>query len=215
MVNVFSSRETTEELVLVESDYQGSGTEISSESETESVELFNLNTTQAIEYKVGSGSWARLEPNTSNSEAVDLSTTSVFVRLAQYSDSGYVRVRKSSISESLDIEDGVLSLNGEAYIVEGGVQVISGTTYTLLSTDHNQRKRTTSASAVTITVPSGLPDGFECAVVQGGAGQVTFSASGTTINNYSGHTKTAGQYAVVALIGGASNVYELTGNTGA
>lgn len=91
------------------------------------------------------------------------------------------------------------------------------TTYSLDSTDMGDVVTLDNASAVTLTIPSGLPDGFSVVVIQKGAGQVTFATSGTTLLNFSGHTKTAGQHAVVTLIQSdtAANTYYLAGDTAA
>ena len=78
----------------------------------------------------------------------------------------------------------------------------SGTTYTIDATDNGKVIQTTGASAITITIPAGLPTGFNCTVVQMGAGQITFS--GTYLNR-SGFTKTASQYAVVSIMHLGSN----------
>jgi hypothetical protein len=56
------------------------------------------------------------------------------------------------------------------------------------------------ASANTFTVPSTAPAGWECAVMQIGAGQTTIAVGGTgALRHRETHTKTAGQYAVVYL----------------
>ena len=70
-----------------------------------------------------------------------------------------------------------------------------------------------SASAVTLTVPSGLGDGFNCLIVQKGAGQITFSTSGTTLINRQSHSKTAGQYAVVSIVNIGNENIILGGDT--
>ena len=70
-------------------------------------------------------------------------------------------------------------------------------------------------AGITLTVPSGLPPGFSCAIVQASASAVTIAAgSGVTINNVSAHTKTASQYAVVGLVNNDTNTYILSGATG-
>ena len=71
-----------------------------------------------------------------------------------------------------------------------------------------------SGSAISISVSSGasLPAGFNCMIVQNGAGQVTFSASGTTLNARNG-LKTAGQYAMMTLVHLGSNVFVVSGDT--
>ena len=89
----------------------------------------------------------------------------------------------------------------------------TGTTYTLLSSDNGKVVVLDNGSAVTVTVPSGLGVGFNCSFVQKGAGQVTFSASSTTIYNRQSHTKINAQYGVASLLAYASDVFVLAGDT--
>ena len=89
----------------------------------------------------------------------------------------------------------------------------TGTAYTLLVGDNGKVVVLNNGSAVTVTVPSGLGAGFNCSFVQKGAGQVTFSASGTTINNRQSHTKINGQFGVASLVSYADNVFVLAGDT--
>lgn len=97
----------------------------------------------------------------------------------------------------------------------------TGTTYTLQASDAGKVVTCTNASAITVTCPNSLGVGFNCTVIQGGAGQVTFSAaSGAAIHNRQSQTKIAGQYGAVGLIvktnsGGSSAVYNLSGDTSA
>jgi hypothetical protein len=76
------------------------------------------------------------------------------------------------------------------------VATISGG-YNITANDNGKIIQSTAATAITVTIPSGLPTGFNCTVVQMGAGQITFS--GTYFNRGS-FTKTASQYAVVSII---------------
>ena len=72
-----------------------------------------------------------------------------------------------------------------------------------------------NGSAIALTINSGLGDGFNCLIVQKGAGQVTISAGGgVTIVNRSSETKTAGQYAIVSIINIGSEAYVISGDTG-
>jgi hypothetical protein len=84
----------------------------------------------------------------------------------------------------------------------------SGTTYTIDATDNGKVIQTTGASAITITIPSGLPTGFNCTIVQMGAGQITFS--GTYLNR-TGFTKSASQYSVMSILNLGTNNYIVTG----
>lgn len=91
------------------------------------------------------------------------------------------------------------------------VSVQSGTTYTFAATDCGTIVEFTSASAVTATLPNSLAIGCAIASVQGGAGQVTFTAAagGTLVSAHS-FTKTFAQHAIVSL-----SVIENSGGTAA
>lgn len=70
-----------------------------------------------------------------------------------------------------------------------------------------------SNGAVTVTMPTGLDVGWNATFIQEGAGQVTFSVSGTTLENYDGNTKTAGTNAVCSLFQKKTNIFQLAGET--
>jgi hypothetical protein len=89
----------------------------------------------------------------------------------------------------------------------------TGTTYTLASSDNGKVVTLNNGSAITVTVPT-LSAGFSCTFIQKGAGQVTFTASGTTVSNAHSQTKTFGQYAAVTLYGLSSTTFVLAGDTG-
>ena len=91
------------------------------------------------------------------------------------------------------------------------VNTQSGTTYTLTATDNGKIISCTSNSAVTITVPA-LTSGFNCLIVQRGTGQITLSASGSTINNRYNFNKTAGQHAIMSLVSVAAGIFVSSGD---
>lgn len=73
---------------------------------------------------------------------------------------------------------------------------ISATTYTVKASDFGKVLRFTAATAVAVTVPNGLPSGFNCLWRVIGTGQVTFTAgAGTVLRNADGGNKSIGQYA--------------------
>jgi hypothetical protein len=76
------------------------------------------------------------------------------------------------------------------------------TNYPLTAADNGKVIQSTSATAITITIPSGLPAGFNCTVVQMGAGQITFAG---TYFNRGNFNKTASQYAIVSILHLGSN----------
>ena len=86
------------------------------------------------------------------------------------------------------------------------------TSVSLAATDNAEVIQSNASSAITITIPAGLPTGFNCMVLQYGAGQITFSgASGVTIINRNGYNKTIGQYALVTILHIGSNNVIISG----
>ena len=111
-----------------------------------------------------------------------------------------------------DLTDG--NFDGTAILgFDASINDQTGTAYTLLAGDNGKVVVLNNGSAVTVTVPSGLGAGFNCSFVQKGAGQVSFSASGTTINNRQSHTKINAQYGVASIVAYADNVFVLAGDT--
>jgi len=88
----------------------------------------------------------------------------------------------------------------------------TATSYTLSANDNGKVITLNNAAAITLTIPSGLPTGFNCLIVQTGAGKITLTASGTTIQNRQSFTKTAGQYAIATLVHIGSNVFISSGD---
>lgn len=82
----------------------------------------------------------------------------------------------------------------------------------LANTDNVSNLVYSGASDINLTVPAGLVDYFSCLGSQLGAGKMTFLASGTTVNNINGFTKTSGQYAQVSLSWVSTNAYLLSGS---
>jgi len=111
-----------------------------------------------------------------------------------------------------DLTDG--NFDGTAILgFDASINDQTGTAYTLLASDNGKVVVLDNASAVTVTVPSGLGAGFNCSFVQKGAGQVSFTASSTTINNRQSHTKINAQYGVASLLAYATDTFVLAGDT--
>ena len=88
----------------------------------------------------------------------------------------------------------------------------SSSTYILSISDNGKIITIDNVSSITVTVPTGLPSGFNCMFVQKGDGQITFSALGTVLNNRSNYTKTAGKYAIATVVHLGSNVFITSGD---
>jgi hypothetical protein len=72
--------------------------------------------------------------------------------------------------------------------------------YIIVDNDLGKILEIDTASAVTLTLPNDMPQGFFCDVVQAGAGVITFSPeSGAVLYNRQGHDETAGQWAVTRI----------------
>ncbi len=88
--------------------------------------------------------------------------------------------------------------------------------YTLTNAENGKVIFCNSSSRIDITVPSGLTSGFNCRVVQGGAGRVLFVTSGTTINGYTSGSDAPnaviGQHGVAVLVPTGTNIYSLHGD---
>jgi hypothetical protein len=99
-------------------------------------------------------------------------------------------------------------------MLTGVIVTEAGTTRTLTASDNGKIINCTSGSAVTITCATGLPVGFNCTIIQGGAGKVTVAAGAATLNSYSGLFSSMGQYAVISLISPVADTFIAAGNLG-
>lgn len=89
---------------------------------------------------------------------------------------------------------------------------VTTTAYTIQSTDNGKLVTLNNGSAVTVTVSTGLGYGFNCLLMQLGAGAVSTLASGTTINSNGALQSLGGQYAVATLIAYAADTFVLAGD---
>jgi len=84
--------------------------------------------------------------------------------------------------------------------------------YTLAQGDNEAIFTFNSSSAITLTIPSGFPVGYNVSIYQIGTGKVTVVGSGTSIKNRLSRFRTAGKDAGVGIVSTASDVYHLTGD---
>ncbi|MFV8343964.1 beta strand repeat-containing protein [Flavobacterium sp. XS2P39] len=116
--------------------------------------------------------------------------------------------------ESLTNKSITGSSNGTSTIVGFNtvVNTVSATTYTLVQADNGKVLNFTNGSAITLTIPAGLSAGFNCLIVQYGAGVITLTGSGTAVVNKSNYTKTAGPYSIATIVSPVTNVFITSGN---
>jgi hypothetical protein len=92
--------------------------------------------------------------------------------------------------------------NGTAWIqIAPGLIIDTSKTagFTLAATDNNKVFLITSATNSTVTVPSSLPVGFSCQLIQGGLGTITVTGSSVTLNSSNGLT-TRATNSVIGLV---------------
>ena len=149
-----------------------------------------------------------------------------FIRIEHDGTNGNIVAGGTSgikISGLLDVASG-LSASGATFsgpIISTGYQISSGAingqtgSYSLVAGDNGKIVTMNVASANNLTVPASLAVGFNCTVIQLGAGQTTILASSTTLNSYQGYLKISGQHGSASIVGYTSNVYNVAGNLSA
>ena len=101
------------------------------------------------------------------------------------------------------------------------IKAVPAATYDFLITDTAKILRFTNGPGCTASLKNNVPAGWMVTAEQSGASQVAFVLeAGATLQNRSGHSKTAGQYAVVSIycnsnVAGNNAVFTLSGDTGA
>ncbi len=120
---------------------------------------------------------------------------------------GAERARASSSGLSADV------MSGNSYRLGASAVVTDATTArTLSAADNGKLLYFTASTSVLVIAPVDLGAGFSCAIVQGGAGQVSMAAgAGATLASYQNATKTSGQYAMASLLAPVANAFILAG----
>jgi hypothetical protein len=95
------------------------------------------------------------------------------------------------------------------------VTSFSSNNYTLVASDNGKViTLDNGTTASTLTIPTGLGDGFNCLIVQKANHDTTITAVvGVTLLNRSSEFITAGRYAIVTLVNIGSENYILSGDT--
>lgn len=143
---------------------------------------------------------------TGSSQTFDLSALSPFTNIAQLPDltgNAGKLLKVNATEDGLDSVDLSLALSTEA------------TSRNLTNADFagNKILLSSSASAITFTIPSGLTGTEPVTIVQDGAGQVTIAAgAGATLNSADGNAKSRVQYSSMTLVPVGTNTYLLMGD---
>lgn len=106
------------------------------------------------------------------------------------------------------------SFTGDTFITnENNINVQTGTTYTVQASDNGKTITLDNSSSITVSIPNGLPVGFNASFIQLGTGQVSFFAIGTALLNSDGSKyKISTQYSMATVVSYAQDEYVLAGN---
>jgi len=201
----------------------GNGTANNAKSDAFKI-LYNGNTTVAgditlpTDKKVFFGASSYIEGATSGTKLMFMSSDDMI-----FQPGGSTKLLLEASGNATFAGD--ISMSGTGKAADFGGNAIKGysatmhtmsSNYNLTASDNGKIIVMDNGAGRTITIPSGLVAGFNCLVVQKGAGQVTIAAAGgVTLSNRSSQTKTAGQHAIVTLVHIGGEVYILSGDTGA
>ena len=137
-------------------------------------------------------------------------------KVANVSDTeiGYLDGVTSAIQTQIDGKAATSHTQNASTIITTVTDKSSG--YTILAADENTFIRSTSATAVTMTIDNVLAIGESVQFIQFGAGQITFAAgSGVALRSVDNKLKSNKQYSVVAITCVASGEYLVTGDVAA
>ena len=110
-------------------------------------------------------------------------------------------------SESLEYYDGT----GWVSVNNSTINTQSGTAYTLAATDAGKLIQFTSASAVTLTIGTALLPGQKVDILRDGAGAVSWTAGGGTVQAVGGATSINGQYGAATIFCVGTAQYRVVG----
>lgn len=145
---------------------------------------------------------------------------SIYMPAATTSVNGYMP--SSAMTNIANLQTSMTTANGNIATLQADVTALntpktsnnqSGTTYTLTSNDNGRTIVITNTGTVTVTLPTGLVDGFRCNVVyQSTTGSLTFAAAGG-VTRFAIFNYYRAQYnGTVTIVSLGSNRFAIAGN---
>ena len=115
-----------------------------------------------------------------------------------------------------NVSPGYYYWNGNSWVKISGGTILDNSkssSFELTALDNNKLFIISASSAATVTVPSNLPLGFNCQIIQGSSGLITISgASGVTLNGANG-LKTRSINSIIGLTMISSTLGYVYGDT--
>src|SRR5688500_18693476 len=84
--------------------------------------------------------------------------------------------------------------------------------YELLVTDNGKVIVLAKVTNAVLTIPAGLPVGFNCLVVQGDSGQIVITPDGTTLNSDDGNLITRVEFSTASIVSIAQDIFIISGD---
>lgn len=144
---------------------------------------------------------------------------SLYMPAATTAVNGYMTA--ASMTSIVNLQTDVTTANNNIASLQSAVSALggstpsnvqTGTTYTVVSDDNGKMVVMSAAGTNTITLPTGLTNGFKCTVLQQG-GVITFAAAGgVTIRSAFNYKRSQTQWGVITIVCLGSNTFSLSGN---
>lgn len=124
-----------------------------------------------------------------------------------------------SMTNIANLQTGLTTTNSNVATLQSQVAAInlnpttnvqSGTTYTIQLSDNNKTILMTNTAAVTVTIPTGLPDGWKCYIIGSGTTTTLTPATGVTRRSASSWQRVT-QNNVVTIYSIGGNIVYLLG----
>jgi len=132
-------------------------------------------------------------------------------KIYDYNGSNWININKTIVSMDPNNSIGV-GADGGAYFSNIPNVIHKTADYTLTKSDNAAVFTFDSTTDMTLTLPTGLPVGFNVSIYQINTGKVHIVGSGTTVLNRLSRFKTAGKDAGVGIVSTNKNIFHLTGD---
>lgn len=144
---------------------------------------------------------------------------SLYLPAATTSVNGYMTT--TSMTDIANLQTSMTTANSNIASLQSSITTLqgyittntqTGATYTIQSSDHTKLVMMTNTATVTVTIPTGLPTGFTCRIMQQGGIITVAPATGVTIRSPFSYRRSQTQGSILVLIHLGGEIYSLSGN---